>query len=58
MEIRLDIKARIDTARNQRWLGDVAQLEQTLRHVDIKHAQLLQLLAEQPLPLLTAGPPT
>jgi integrase len=58
VEIRLDIKARIDTARDQRWLGDVAQLEQTLRHVDTKHAQLLQLLAEKPLPLIVAGPRT
>ena len=58
VEIRLDIKNRIDTARDQRWLGDVAQLEQTLRHVDTKHAQLIQLLAEEPPPLLVTGPST
>jgi hypothetical protein len=58
VEIRLDIKTRIDTARDERWLRDVAQLEETLRHVDMKHAQLLQLLAEEPLPLLAAGPST
>lgn len=46
VEIQSDIKIRIEAARDNKWLGDVAQLEQTLRHVDDKHAQLLRLLAD------------
>ena len=57
VEIRLNIKTRIDTARHEQWQGDVAQLEQTLRHVDTKQAELLRLLAEEALPLTGAGPP-
>jgi hypothetical protein len=56
VEIRLDIKARIDTARQQQWHGDVAQLEQTLLRVDAKQAELLQLLAEEALPLAGVSP--
>ena len=54
IQIRSDIIGRIKAARDNEWLGDVAQLEQTLRHVDDKHAQLLRLLAD-PHPLVTAA---
>lgn len=54
IQIQSDITSRIEAARDNEWLGDVAQLEQTLRHVDDKHAQLLRLLADPELPLVTA----
>ena len=54
VEIQSDITIRIEAARDNEWLGDVAQLEQTLRHVDDKHAQLLRLLADPYHPLVTA----
>jgi len=55
IQIQSDITGRIEAARDNEWLGDVAQLEQTLRHVDDKHAQLLRLVADPQPPLVTAA---
>ena len=55
IQIQSDITIRIEAARDNEWLGDVSQLEQTLRHVDDKHAQLLRLLADPHHPLVTAA---
>lgn len=51
-KIKTSITRRIETAREKQWLGDVAQLEKTLTHVEAKREGLLRLLA-QPVTSLT-----
>ncbi|WIX85786.1 site-specific integrase [Amycolatopsis sp. DG1A-15b] len=45
-KIKANIGRRIEAAREKQWLGDVAQLEKTLTHVDAKREGLLRLLAQ------------
>jgi integrase len=45
-KVKASITQRIESAREKQWLGDVAQLEKTLTHVDAKRDGLLRLLAQ------------
>lgn len=55
--IETDLNARIDTARDKAWLGDVEQLQVTLGHLHDKQDQLQRLLEAMPArPLIAAAP--
>jgi hypothetical protein len=43
-------------ARDNQWLGDITQLEQTLTHIDTKRDQLVQTLTQPATPLITPAP--
>lgn len=45
-KIKANISQRIETAREKQWLGDLAQLEKTLTHVETKREGLLRLVAQ------------
>jgi hypothetical protein len=52
-----DLHARIETAREQEWLGDVEQLQLTLKHLHDKQDQVLRLLEiMRSPPLITTAP--
>lgn len=55
--IETDLHTRIETAREQEWLGDVEQLQLTLKHLHDKQDQVLRLLEiMQSPPLITTAP--
>jgi hypothetical protein len=55
--IETDLHARIETAREQEWLGDVEQLQLTLGHLHDKQDQLRRFVETLPAtPLITAAP--
>lgn len=45
-KIKANIDQRLEAAHEKQWLGDVAQLEKTLAHVEAKREGLLRLLAQ------------
>ncbi len=53
--IEANLRARVDEAGANSWLGDVDQLLVTLGHLDRKKEQVQQMLASLPTPLLTAS---
>jgi phosphoenolpyruvate carboxylase len=56
-EIESDLTERIDTAREQSWLGDLEQLQLTLNHLHDKQDQVKRLLGNLSMPpLITAAP--
>jgi hypothetical protein len=50
-----DLNARIATARDNAWIGDVEQLQLTLGHLHDKQDQLRRSLETLPAPLITAA---
>lgn len=55
--IETDLNARIETARENAWLGDVEQLQLTLGHLHDKQDQVQRLLETLPsTPLITVAP--
>lgn len=50
-KVKANINQRIKAAREKQWLGDVAQLEKTLTHVEAKREGLLRLLAQPAISL-------
>jgi hypothetical protein len=55
--IETDLHTRIETAREQEWLGDIEQLQITLKHLHDKQDQVLRLLEiMQSPPLITTAP--
>ena len=55
--IETDLNARIATARDNAWIGDVEQLQLTLGHLHDKQDQLRRFLERLPAaPLITAAP--
>jgi hypothetical protein len=55
--IKIDLNARIATARENAWIGDVEQLQLTLGHLHNKQDQLRRFLETLPAaPLITAAP--
>jgi hypothetical protein len=55
--IETDLNARIATARENAWIGDVEQLQLTLGHLHDKQDQVQRLLATlHGAPLVTAAP--
>lgn len=55
--IETDLNARIATARENAWIGDVEQLQLTLAHLHGKQDQVQRLLETLPAgPLITAAP--
>lgn len=57
-EIEADVASRLAQARASQWLGDVGQLEQTLRHITGKRTTVEQLLAEPPITISATRPAT
>jgi hypothetical protein len=57
-QIESDLKDRIDTAREQSWLGDVEQLQLTLSHLHDKQDQAQRLLNIISAPRLITAAPT
>jgi hypothetical protein len=49
LQIEINTRERLDEARRMRWLGEVAALEESLRHIDAKkqHADRLRRQAEE-----------
>jgi hypothetical protein len=55
--IETDLNARVATARENAWIGDVEQLQLTLGHLHNKQDQLRRFLETLPVaPLITAAP--
>jgi hypothetical protein len=55
--IETDLNARIATAHENAWIGDVEQLRLTLGHLHGKQDQVQRLLETLPAaPLITAAP--
>lgn len=55
--IETDLNARIATARENAWIGDVEQLQLTLGHLHDKQGQVQRFLERLPAaPLITAAP--
>jgi hypothetical protein len=55
--IETGLHTRIETAREQEWLGDIEQLQITLKHLHDKQDQVLRLLEiMQSPPLITTAP--
>jgi hypothetical protein len=57
-QIESDLNDRIDTAREQSWLGDVEQLQLTLSHLHDKQDQVQRLLNIISVPRLITAAPT